>query len=432
MTKRKPSQRIMTKLKDRLYTEEFKERWRQRAQDFTRDRKMPFVEVVLFMMGQCQRSLQVELAAFMRKVGGSAQWITNSAFNQSRKKIRAGLFADLSATLIEEFYTDNDERVQLWKGHRLLATDSSTIELPSRRELADIYGQVTNQYEVLVVHGRFSVLYDVLNNLAIEGVLAPYRAAERDLAKQHLHACSPNDLVIYDRGYPSFEMMHTVRQHKVHFLMRCPRDHNKEVEAFMRSGRDNATVELCAGAHRPDLKDRRVTVRMVRVALNNGEFQVLLTSLLDTVRYPTSDFKDLYHRRWGVETFFDEVKNIVRMEHFTGHSPHVIEQDFQCALFLCNVHSLLVSEAQEELPAKHINRKLSYKINCNVSFGFFKEQVPLLLTKDQPMELTMRDLHELFLSATVPIRPGRSAPRTIDKFKNRPKPKYLFNSKPAF
>ena len=167
----------------------------------------------------------------------------------------------------------------------------------------------------------------------------------------------------------------------------------------MRSGRDNATVELCAGAHRPDLKDRRVTVRMVRVALNNGEFQVLLTSL---------------------------------MEHFTGHSPHVIEQDFQCALFLCNVHSLLVSEAQEELPAKHINRKLSYKINCNVSFGFFKEQVPLLLTKDQPMELTMRDLHELFLSATVPIRPGRSAPRTIDKFKNRPKPKYLFNSKPAF
>ena len=68
--------------------------------------------------------------------------------------------------------------------------------------------------------------------------------------------------------------------------------------------------------------------------------------------------------------------------------------------------------------------------NSNVSFGYMKKEV-LRLLSDQDDERALRDLSELFLSATVPIRPGRSFPRNREKYRTRNKPVYLTNSKPA-
>jgi hypothetical protein len=39
----------------------------------------------------------------------------------------------------------------------------------------------------------------------------------------------------------------------------------------------------------------------VRIELDSGETEVLITSLLDQTRYPYAVFKDLYHQRWPVE-----------------------------------------------------------------------------------------------------------------------------------
>jgi len=44
-------------------------------------------------------------------------------------------------------------------------------------------------------------------------------------------------------------------------------------------------------------------VRFVRVKLNTGENEVLVTSLYNEARYTTVDFAELYYLRWGIETF---------------------------------------------------------------------------------------------------------------------------------
>jgi len=147
-------------------------------------------------------------------------------------------------------------------------------------------------------------------------------------------------------------------------------------------------------------------------------------------RYPTAIFKDLYHKRWGVEQFYNVVKNIARVEYFTGHTDLVVQQDFLCAILMCNLHSLLLDAAQEQMPATHPERKLAYKINSNVTFGYMKNHVLHIVT-DKHGERLMRDLSELVLSATVPIRPGRTFPRNTQKYHTRDKPVYLTNSKPA-
>ena len=38
--------------------------------------------------------------------------------------------------------------------------------------------------------------------------------------------------------------------------------------------------------------------------LATGELEVLVTTLLDETTYPTQEFKELYHYRWGIETYY--------------------------------------------------------------------------------------------------------------------------------
>ena len=44
-------------------------------------------------------------------------------------------------------------------------------------------------------------------------------------------------------------------------------------------------------------------VRFVSLRLPTGELEVLVTSLLDEVEYPTQEFLEVYHWRWNHETF---------------------------------------------------------------------------------------------------------------------------------
>ena len=46
------------------------------------------------------------------------------------------------------------------------------------------------------------------------------------------------------------------------------------------------------------------------------------------------------------------------IEEFTGYSKTTILQDFYCTLFLSNIQSLLVSEANEELKNQGKNNKM--------------------------------------------------------------------------
>ena len=431
---RKANTGIFLLLKTTLASPGLKETFRRANKDFTRDRKMPFPKVVLFMMSLSRRSLQIDLTTFIRSFADGVREVTASAFNQRRKKVDPFVFRELMRVLNTEFYTDNDERVLLWEGMRLLATDGSTLDLPQKRELQELYGGSSNQHGVVGAKARCSVLYDVLNNLVIDGLLAPYAVGEPTLALQHLSHCGKGDLVIYDRGYPGFSLIKALEDRDAEYLMRCKHTHDRHVRSFMDSDLQSLTIQKGPGKNTPLSvgKDKgcRVTVRMVKVLLDDGEVEVLLTSLLDPDRYPTALFKDLYHKRWGVERFYNVAKNIIRVEQFTGHTPQVIQQDFHCALFMSNIHALLVSEAQEELPAKHRNRKFAYKINNNVSFGYLKNEIVRIFLEEEPEQL-LDALKKLFISSTIPIRPGRQYPRNPDKYRTCRKPVCMPNSRPA-
>lgn len=362
---------------------------------------------------------------------------TKSAFVQCRKKIKPEVFKYLSDSLIEEFYTDNDASVKLWNGFRLLAVDGSRLVLPDTPELERIYGKTKNQSSTGVVQGRISVLYDVLNRFVIDGCLSCLSTGESVLVLNHLSLSKPGDLIIYDRGYPSFNLIYEHFDRKIDFLIRVKADFSNVVQEFYQSGLNSAIVKIHPGKNtklsdKPYDKGTFKEVRLIRVELASGEVEILISSLFDSEKYPDSIFKDLYFLRWGVETFYDELKNKIKAEHFSGYSQYSILQDFYTALFVSNVQSLIVGEINEELANESTAYKYRYKVNNSLSYGFLKDRIVTLFFSDKEMGIIVSELKELFKKHTVPIRPNRKHARNTDKYRKREKPKLLKNSKNAF
>ncbi len=382
-----------------------------------------------------RKSLSLELENFLSFLKISpTQKFTKSAFVQARKKISPIVFKHLSHTLIEEFYTDNECAIKTWKGFRLLAVDGSRVTLPLTKELKSYFGETKNHTTTSIVQARCSVLYDLENNYVIDGELAPVSQGERAMALSHLTHCKQGDLILYDRGYPSYDFIKYHITNNLDYVIRVQIGFSKLIINFEKSKKKSQIVTISPGIYIKQSdkgldKSKPIKVRLIRVELPKGQVEILMTSLYDIKSYPNSIFKSLYYKRWNVETFYDELKNKLKVEHFSGYSKQSILQDFYAALFISNIQRLIVSELEDEIAEKNKQRRLDYKINKNLSYGFLKNRVVELFFTESSIEEPLNELKQLFMENMVPIRPNRSFKRDLAKYRTRTKPKITKNQK---
>ena len=384
-----------------------------------------------------KRTLTLELHSFfsyLKKKATKVIDVSTSAFTQRRQKLSPDIFVGMNQVILQEYYTDNDERIKIWKGHKLLAIDGSRATLPYSKEIEAEYGIIKNQNKIEdIVQARVSVLYDVLNELVLEGILSSLKTGEIALAHNHVKLFKENDLVLLDRGYPSFLLAYDILNQKSDFLFRCKHGFNNVTKQFMASDKQDAIVEIgpgknLASKHAVITKDSKIKVRLIKIPLESGEVELLMTSLLDNEVYPYDCFKMLYFMRWGVEIFYDRVKNILLVENFSGLTKHAILQDFHCAMFISNVQSLIIEEAQTEVDKKNFNRKYDYKINSSVSLGFMKNRI-LNLFINKGAQSALEELEDILVKQIIPIRKGRKFNRNIGKYRKRGKPPMFKNKK---
>ncbi|WP_257791425.1 transposase [Methanosphaera sp. BMS] len=55
--------------------------------------------------------------------------------------------------------------------------------------------------------------------------------------------------------------------------------------------------------------------------------ETLATNLFDK-SMTIDDFKEIYNKRWTIETNYDKLKNKLETENFSGRRKIIIEQDF--------------------------------------------------------------------------------------------------------
>jgi len=372
--------------------------------------------MMILLLQKSAKSMQLVLNEFFQKL--KMPLVTSSAFSQARKQLKAEAFIELNReAVVAVMYADED--YERYKGFRLLGIDGSKVYLPAEAAIITKFGGTAkNQHsEQIEPFGLASVLYDLLNNVALDAVLAPGKSYEVDLARSHLAYTQAGDLLIFDRNYPSYLWLATLVQQELDFLGRCSRSSFKAVQQmFAGHGPDSQIVTLKVNSNQRKIVRQlglpeQITVRLVRLTLTSGETEVLITSLLDEELYPTQDFGDLYFLRWGSETFYDLLKNRLLLENFTGKTVEAVEQDFHATIYISGLETLLTQEANQKLHLKSQTNRYPQKVNQAVSFNAIKNHVIDLLWLQPDEDLLLAELTQLFLMKPTLIRKGRSVPR---------------------
>ena len=399
----------------------FKERHRTEARYFSRERVLTFKVMVMLILRKGAKSIQVMVNELLEQMGLPV--VSKSAYSQARRHLSHTAFIELNQKAIVEV-SYRDEGYQRYWGYRLLGIDGSKAILPESESIAQEFGQIKQtsgqkggQVRGYYSYGLASVLYDVLNDIALDSVLAHSRAYEVDLAEGHLAHTQADDLVLCDRNYPSYRWLATLIKQQRHFVIRCSRSSFATARAmFNGTGADSQIVTLKPPYdQRADIRQRQlpsqITVRFVRLPLANGDIEILVTDLLDEVRYPTAEFGPLYHLRWGVETFYGRLKTRLLLENFSGYSAEAVKQDFFATIFITGLESLLTDTATTRLQLRSAQTHHLYQVNRAVSFNTLKNHVLDLFETEPDLDTLFDKLTALFLTDPSCSRPNRSVPR---------------------
>jgi hypothetical protein len=394
--------------------------------DFTRTRKLPLEKLIVFILHLTASGkpggIDIQAGSFFGAACRSGMWPhadapSRSAVSKRRGKIDWTVFRDIlrrAVKLAYELWPNGPEHT--WKGMNVLAIDGSKYTLPAtqalRRRFDPTSGLTTpgkGHYPQCLV----STLFDVLRRLPVARTVTGCDGSERDEALELLQEAPSGSLVIFDRGYPSYEMLlRLMRDFSTHFLMRCPATNTfAPIMHFIRSGRKQAVIEIGPSSKQYDRTPRAqwatlpfLTLRAIRMTAPDGTVSVLLTDLTDTEAIRVEEFIELYRRRWAVETQYRDEKREMHVECFHGKTPNSVLQELY-AIAIVAVIARLLSVLMDQT-ASSGRGKCQLKNACIA----LAHNIALMATNDAPKAARfLEDLLEQIARVRY-YRPTRSRP----------------------
>ena len=128
-------------IREIISSPDFVARHRKNKNDFTRNRKLPFQILIVFLINLVKGSYQDELDKFFKTIfrfDVAKRVVSKAALSKARMKLKFEAFVELNLQLIT--YFEKHFRPRLWFGFRLLAIDGSTIKLPITDYVAQHFG----------------------------------------------------------------------------------------------------------------------------------------------------------------------------------------------------------------------------------------------------------------------------------------------------
>lgn len=361
--------------------------------------------------------------------------VAASAICEARKKLPASVFKVLNRRILEAYEV---VATRPWKGHRVFAVDGSKIHLPP--QLIQ-WGYPLPGQTCTYPQGLVSCLYHLSARVPYDFELSP-RADERALALRHLEVLQPTDVVVYDRGYYSWEMLYRHAERGLEMVCRLTTNNGAEIDGFFASAEKQRQVSLLPSPARqrellrehPDLVFRPLSLRLVKYVAGPTTF-ILGTTLMDAEKYPIGDLAELYHGRWGIEELYKISKGLIDVEDFHAQTEEGVKQELFAHFTIVTLSRLFTndlemsmaqaSERQDDqktgqsslpMPSAAPGAALDYKINFkNTLVTIARHAEALFVTHVGFVRETVRTILDSLSACGQKIRANRSHKRQSNK-----------------
>jgi hypothetical protein len=360
--------------------------------------------------------------------------VAASSLCEARQKLPEAIFKTLNDELIALWHAHRG--TPTWKGHRVFAIDGSKINAP--RGLLE-YGykiprETTRHYSC----GMVSCLYNLQEQLVYDFELVPH-ADERRCVPEPLAKLERGDLIIFDRGYFSYLILHQVLACGQYAVFRLQKGNtNSLVAKFRESDQEDTIIEYVPSlAVKHGLKKRGhnhdgqpLALRLVKCRIED-ETHVYATTLMDQSAYPADCFPDLYHGRWGIEELYKVSKQFVDVEDFHSQTERGVKHEIYGHFLLINLARMFETDARNSpscegrqaqslctasWPKAGKTLKINFK-HCLAVVGRHLEE--LVLTPGRSMAGWLDKAMAVVARIRQRSRPGRRYPRL--SFKPRPR-----------
>jgi hypothetical protein len=283
------------------------------------------------------------------------QPVSAPALCKARRKITSELLRTLLHRVADAFDGRFGERNR-FLGRRVFAVDGTKVNLQRSYELKHAFGVPAGGH---CPQAMVSTLFDLVAKVPHDVVVAPNASCERQQMVLLLDRLRPGDVLVLDRGYPSFEVLRILLDAGIDFVIRVPRSSFAALDDLILGGSDDRRIRIQPPKDGPLRSQDPICVRALRVARPGSRPTILLTSLSRN-EFSLPSVAELYRMRWEVEEFYKlQVSNYFAQGFFHGRSVRGVEQEIYAQmLFVAITRHLMAAVAEAaELPYEHVSQK---------------------------------------------------------------------------
>jgi len=390
---------------------------------FRQRRYGPVVTVLHFLAQALQREssfaatwqqLWTPLAADFPELASQATG--TSALTHARRRLPQTVLEQLAAQACSRAAK---EATATWRGLRLRALDATTVSMPRERELFGHFGAhrartTTVRYPL----ATFACLLELATSLILDYRFGPFDPGEKKTAIPLLQSVGEGDLLLADRGFAGSPFLARVKETGAHFLMRKhARLHPHTLPVLQRLGREDFLTELPMSkpARRKDpTLPQTVSVRLFRARRCTPAGERLeewfVTSLEDARRFTKSTLARLYHRRWRMETSYQEFKVTFHTDVLRSKTVATVSKEFAAHVLAYLLVRLLMAEAARKHDKKPTELSLLAAARWVTSFSRRMAYAPAWL-----LPSLYHSLLDALAAGDIDLRPGRLEPRALTR-----------------
>lgn len=389
--------------------------------DFTRKRRLTFEKLMFLLLTMSEKSIGKNLTNYFQRKKDAP---SVSAFVQQRQKLLPGALEELFHR-----FTAFLQPQKKFRGFRLLAVDGSSLKSGAYPGDLGSYHPGTEHQRGWNLH-HVNALYDLENEIYTDIVVQKEHEKNEQRALCEMVDRSPISgpvLVLADRNYEAYNILVHLEERGWNYVIRL-RDKGRASVAGVKLPEEpvfDLSIRLTLGRlSKRQLEKRGICVpepyyrvpnsvtfdflapdsdgfytlsfRVVRLQIGDSLTETLLTNL-DGAQFPPAELKQLYARRWGIETSFRGLKYAVGMVYLHSKKPDLVLQEIFASFIVYNLTQATTWGVDT------VQGRSKYKRHVN-----FSAAVELVCAF---LRTPKGDLCALFARDLVPYRPGRTAPR---------------------